>query len=131
MTTYRYNAEQWRLIEQAKSCGARRVIIPLTPEQSESERERIEDIELLVREELKHPSNPNPDEHVTRLREAREAAGMTMADVARAASMTRQAILEIESGRNSNPKIGTLRRIANAIGVELRIDIVTTGNTSA
>jgi transcriptional regulator with XRE-family HTH domain len=52
-----------------------------------------------------------------------QAAGMSLADVAEQASMTRQAVLAIESGKNSNPKIDTLNRIAEALGLKLTLSL--------
>jgi transcriptional regulator with XRE-family HTH domain len=48
---------------------------------------------------------------------------MSLADVAEQASMTRQAVLAIESGKSSNPKIDTLNRIADALGLKLTLTL--------
>jgi transcriptional regulator with XRE-family HTH domain len=48
---------------------------------------------------------------------------MSLADVAEQASMTRHAVLAIESGKNSNPKIDTLNRIAEALGLKLTLSL--------
>jgi transcriptional regulator with XRE-family HTH domain len=37
--------------------------------------------------------------------------------------MTRQAVLAIESGKNRNPKIDTLNRIAMALGLKLNLSL--------
>ena len=58
------------------------------------------------------------------LRAARMAAGMSLAEVAERAGMTKQAVRRIESGVNSNPKIDTLLRIANAVGKSIKIELV-------
>ena len=58
------------------------------------------------------------------LRAARMAAGMSLAEVAERAGMTKQAVLRIELGVNSNTKIDTLLRISNAVGKSIKIELV-------
>lgn len=54
-----------------------------------------------------------------RIRKHREAAGLTATAAAERAGLHRVAWAEIESGRNDNPKLNTLRKIASALDVEL------------
>ncbi len=120
---YELTDEQNQRVTQAKNNGDCRIVIQLTPEQSKLQREYIADVEDLVRLEFSGPERLAPSPLAVRLREAREAAKMSLADVGRAAGMTRQAVLAIEAGKNDNPKIDTLRRIAEAVGMELRIEL--------
>jgi DNA-binding XRE family transcriptional regulator len=124
MRPYGYTAEQKKLLADARSAGEARVVIPLTPEQSRLEREFARDVEDLVQIEFSETPPLSPHPLAGQLRLAREAAGMSLADVGRVAKMTRQSVLMIESGQNANPKIETLRRIASAVGMELQINLV-------
>lgn len=124
MRPYQYNAEQNKMLADARAAGERRVVIPLTPEQSRLEREFARDVEDLVQIEFSEHPPLSPHPLAQQLHDAREAAGMSLADVGRKAKMTRQAVLMIESGQNANPKIDTLRRIAEAVGMELQVSLV-------
>lgn len=63
-------------------------------------------------------------EHVgSQLKEAREAAGLTQADVASRIGYTRSAIANIEAANQDLP-IGTLVRIALVMGKGVKITIV-------
>lgn len=126
MRPYEYNAEQKKLLKKAKADGKSRVVIPLTPEQSRLEREFARDVEDLVQIEFSHDPPLSPHPIAKQLHDAREAAKMSLADVGKKAKMTRQAVLMIESGQNSNPKIDTLRRIADAVGMKLQVGLVDT-----
>lgn len=55
------------------------------------------------------------------LREARKAAGLSLADVSEKCGMDVPALSRLESGRHSNPTIETLSRYAKAIGREFRM----------
>lgn len=124
MRPYQYNADQEKMLADARAAGERRVIIPLTAEQSRLEREFARDVEDLIQVEFSEQPPLSPHPLAKQLHDAREAAGMSLADVGREAKMTRQAVLMIESGQNANPKIETLRRIAKAVGMELQVNLV-------
>ena len=51
-----------------------------------------------------------------RLREAREAAGLSLADLADRTGMDKAALSRLETGRQGNPTVGTLARYAHALG---------------
>lgn len=53
-----------------------------------------------------------------RVRELREAAGMTVAELGKASAQSRHFVDQVESGRTS-PTVDTLARFADAIGVAL------------
>jgi DNA-binding XRE family transcriptional regulator len=123
MFPFDLNAEQNRQIEQANARGDRRIVLDLTPEQRELDKAYIDEIEAQVREEFGHSKREASD--VARsLRAARIAAGMTLAEVAERAGMTKQAVLRVESGINSNPKVDTLLRIAKAVGKTIKMELV-------
>ncbi len=123
MRPYEYNDDQRRSIAEAKAAGKPRVFVPLTDEQTELEREYLQSVEDEVRRELGHdPQLANP--LALQLRNARKQAGLSLADVAERAGMTKQAVLKIETGQNANPKIETLNRIAEAIGKAIKIELV-------
>ena len=57
------------------------------------------------------------------IREARERAGLTRAELARRARMSPSAVARYETGQSS-PMIDTAQRCVDACGFELRIDLV-------
>ncbi len=54
------------------------------------------------------------------LRDAREAAGLSLADVAERTGIDKAALSRLETGGNANPTIETLSRYAAAIGKRVR-----------
>jgi ribosome-binding protein aMBF1 (putative translation factor) len=58
---------------------------------------------------------------VAALRQAREARGLSLADVQAATGIDRSALSRLERGENLNPTISTLARYAGAVGQ--RIDV--------
>lgn len=61
---------------------------------------------------------------VGELRKAREAQGLSLADVQAATGIDRSALCRIESGENGNPTVNTLIRYARAVGRRLEIALV-------
>jgi len=53
------------------------------------------------------------------IRAARESAGLSQSEAARLATMSRQQLWNIESGRRRDPQWSVVVRIARAIGVSL------------
>ncbi|MGH7224560.1 MAG: helix-turn-helix domain-containing protein [Gemmataceae bacterium] len=51
------------------------------------------------------------------LKKAREAAGLSLADVAERCAIDKAALSRIESGQNINPTVSTLCRYAHALGL--------------
>jgi DNA-binding phage protein len=121
MLPFKLTPSQKRQIEKAKAAGQQRLVLRLTESQREIDEEFVADIDDLLREEMEQPSEAS--DIARQLRVAREAAGMSLADVAEKAAMTRQAVLAIESGKNSNPKIDTLNRVAEALGMNLNLSL--------
>lgn len=121
MLPFKLTPSQKRQIEKAKAVGQQRLVLRLNASQRKIDEEFIADIDDLLREEMEQPSEPT--DIARQLRVAREAAGMSLADVAKQAAMTRQAVLAIESGKNSNPKVDTLNRVAEALGMKLNLNL--------
>lgn len=55
----------------------------------------------------------------TKLREARKKAGLSQDKLAREAGVAYNTIVKIESGENPNPTIGTIKKITNALNVDV------------
>lgn len=120
---------QQAAIEQAKRAGKKRIVLTLTDAQRLAERKLLEDIEN-EKEELKQQALQAIAQQRDRsrniaecLKSLREAAGMSLADVAARAGMTKQAVFRIETGENCNPKLDTLSRIAEALGKTIRVEV--------
>lgn len=56
-------------------------------------------------------------EAVAALKKAREAAGLSLSDVAERCGIDRAALSRIENGQHRNPTIATLQRYARALGM--------------
>ena len=59
---------------------------------------------------------------VTALKEAREARGLSLQDVCDKTRITRASLSLLENG-HGNPTMTTLRRVAEAIGVEILVTV--------
>lgn len=53
------------------------------------------------------------------IKAAREASGLSQAEVARRAGMSRQRVWNIENGNPAEPGWSAVKRIADAIGLDL------------
>lgn len=51
------------------------------------------------------------------MREARQRRGMTQDDVAEASGLDQTTISDLETGRNTNPRLDTIRRLAKALRI--------------
>lgn len=58
---------------------------------------------------------------VAKLRAAREAAGLTLAEVAKRAGLAEETLSRLETGAATNPTWQTLGRVAAAVGVRPRL----------
>jgi transcriptional regulator with XRE-family HTH domain len=56
---------------------------------------------------------------VHELKKAREAAGLTLADVSKRTGMDQATLSRLENGRRPNPTVDTLWRYASAVGRQL------------
>jgi hypothetical protein len=61
---------------------------------------------------------------VGELRKAREAQGLSLADVQQATGIDWAALCRIESGENGNPTVNTLLRYARALGRKINVALV-------
>ena len=52
-----------------------------------------------------------------KLKRMREAKGLSQADLARRAKITREYVNKLEAGKKKNPSLDVLRRLAKALGV--------------
>jgi len=64
---------------------------------------------------------------VLRLKQLREAAGLSVADLAERTGIDRAAICRLENGQHQNPNIGTLNRHADALGKRVSFRVVDSG----
>lgn len=55
------------------------------------------------------------------LKVRREALGLSLDDAARSSGVERSALAKIERGANPNPTVGTLAKVAHALGVRVAI----------
>ena len=60
---------------------------------------------------------------VGQLKSAREAAGLSLSDLARLTGMDRSALSKLETGQRPNPTIETLVRYAEALGKHLVVKL--------
>ncbi len=65
------------------------------------------------------------------LRKAREAQGLSLADVQQATGIDRAALCRIETGENGNPTVNTLLRYARAIGRKINVALVEADSVKA
>jgi DNA-binding phage protein len=68
---------------------------------------------------------------VGELRKAREAQGLSLADVQQATGIDRAALCRIETGENGNPTVSTLLRYARAIGRKINVALVEADSVKA
>jgi DNA-binding XRE family transcriptional regulator len=63
------------------------------------------------------------DELFAQLRAAREAKGLSLADLTEITGMDRSAISKLETGQRANPTVETLLRYADAVGKRLVVSL--------
>ena len=62
-------------------------------------------------------------ELLTQLKSAREARGLSLADLSELTGMDPSALSKLETGRRANPTIETLARYADAVGKRLVVSL--------
>ncbi len=85
-------------------------------------RPTIEELEAsgeLVGEEMTLATFREIDKTLNRLKKAREQAGLSLTDLAQRTGMDKATLSRLENGRNGNPTLETLSRIARALGKEI------------
>ena len=63
------------------------------------------------------------DELLKQLKAAREAKGLSLADVTELTGMDRSALSKLETGQRANPTVETLVRYAEAVGKRLVVSL--------
>lgn len=63
------------------------------------------------------------DELLSELKAAREAKGLSLADVTELTGMDRSALSKLENGQRANPTVETLVRYAEAVGKRLIVSL--------
>jgi transcriptional regulator with XRE-family HTH domain len=63
------------------------------------------------------------DELCAQLKAAREAKGLSLADVTELTGMDRSAISKLETGQRANPTVETLVRYAEAVGKRVMVTL--------
>ena len=63
------------------------------------------------------------EELLRQLKAAREAKGLSLADMTELTGMDRSALSKLESGQRSNPTVETLVRYAEAVGKRLVVSL--------
>lgn len=64
---------------------------------------------------------------LTELKAAREARGLSLADVTRLTGMDRSAVSKLENGQRPNPTMDTLIRYAEAVGKRVVVSLADEG----
>ena len=101
---------------------------PLTPEEAA----KYKAIRAQVAEELpdliaRHHERVAPleqtQELLAQLKAAREAKGLSLADLTELTGMDRSALSKLETGQRANPTVETLVRYASAVGKRLVVSL--------
>jgi DNA-binding XRE family transcriptional regulator len=103
----------------------------LTPEEAakyKAIREQIaEELpDLIERHEKRVTDRDQLQELLKQLKAAREAQGLSLADMTRLTGMDRSALSKLETGQRSNPTFETVVRYAEAVGKRLVLSLTDT-----
>jgi DNA-binding phage protein len=79
--------------------------------------------ELLARHDERMASLDQLETLFTQLKAAREARGLSLADVTELTGMDRSALSKLETGQRANPTVDTLVRYAEAVGKRLVVSL--------
>ena len=101
---------------------------PLTPEEAakyKAIREQVaEELpDLIARHHERMASLDQLDDLLKQLKSAREAKGLSLADLTELTGMDRSALSKLETGQRPNPTVETLVRYAEAVGKRLVISL--------
>ncbi|MEX2315642.1 MAG: helix-turn-helix transcriptional regulator [Pirellulales bacterium] len=88
-------------------------------------REQIADElpELISRHHERLASLDQLNELLSQLKAAREAKGLSLADITELTGMDRSALSKLETGQRANPTVETLVRYADAVGKRLVVSL--------
>jgi predicted transcriptional regulator len=79
--------------------------------------------ELVARHQERMASLDQLDKLCAQLKAAREAKGLSLADVTELTGMDRSALSKLETGQRVNPTVETLVRYAEALGMRLVVSL--------
>lgn len=101
----------------------------LTPEEAakyKAVREQVakELPELVTRHHERTTTLDQLEELLIELKAAREAKGLSLADLTELTGMDRSALSKLETGQRANPTVETLVRYAEALGKRLVVSLV-------
>jgi DNA-binding XRE family transcriptional regulator len=80
--------------------------------------------ELIARHHQRMASLDELTQLLAQLKAAREAKGLSLADLTELTGMDRSALSKLESGQRANPTVETLVRYAEAVGKRLVVSLV-------
>lgn len=100
----------------------------LTPDEAARYRQAREQVEdelpdLIARHHQRTGGFDQLDELVAQLKAAREAQGLSLADLTQRTGMDRSALSKLETGHRPNPTLETLARYAEAVGKRLVVSL--------
>jgi predicted transcriptional regulator len=106
----------------------------LTPEEAaryKAIREQVENElpELIARHHERMASLDQLDTLFKQLKAAREAKGLSLADLTELTGMDRSALSKLETGQRVNPTVETLVRYAEAVGKRLVVSLADAQHT--
>ncbi len=105
----------------------------LTPEEAAKYRAIREQVanelpDLIARHHERMASLDQLEKLFTQLKAAREAKGLSLADVTELTGMDRSALSKLETGQRANPTVETLVRYAEAVGKRLVVSLADAPN---
>jgi predicted transcriptional regulator len=105
----------------------------LTPEEAEKYKTIREQVagelpELVARHHERTASLDQLDTLLAELKAAREAKGLSLADLTELTGMDRSALSKLETGQRANPTVETLVRYAEAVGKRLVVTLANSTN---
>jgi DNA-binding XRE family transcriptional regulator len=100
----------------------------LTPEEAAKYKAVQEQVaqdlpELIARHHVRMAALDQLDELFRQLKAAREAKGLSLADLTELTGMDRSALSKLETGQRANPTVETLVRYAEAVGKRLVVSL--------
>jgi DNA-binding XRE family transcriptional regulator len=79
--------------------------------------------DLVARHHEREAALDRLQELLAQLKAAREAKGLSLADLAKLTGMDRSALSKLETGQRANPTVETLVRYAEAVGKRLLLSL--------
>jgi predicted nucleic acid-binding protein len=112
-------------IEQMKRITRNRLLTPEEAAKYQAVRKQVADElpDLVARHQERMASLDQLEKLFTQLKAAREAKGLSLADVTEMTGMDRSALSKLETGQRANPTVETLVRYAEAVGKRLVVTL--------